>query len=97
MPSIDYHVYGFGEKALIETLRYLFSNGTEPVYFNQFETKVIDASKYPAYPMSEYTVLYEDRDFIQPWEFLSIETARGCKFKCSFCCCAAIYWWLRKL
>ena len=85
MPSVDYHVYGFGERALIETLQYLFSNGTEPEYFNQFETKVIDASKYPAYPMSEYTVLYEDRDFIQPWEFLSIETARGCKFKCSFC------------
>ena len=85
MSIVDYHIYGFGEKALDVLLKYLFSNGDPPVSIKYFDTNLIDASKYPAYPLEDYTVLYEDRDYLQPWEFLSIETGRGCKFKCSFC------------
>ena len=81
----DWHIWGFGEVALEHLLKYLFSNGKEPQYIDDWGLKIIDASKYPAYPMDNYTVLYEKRDFLQPWEFLSIETGRGCKFKCSFC------------
>ena len=85
MTIVDYHIYGFGEKALDVLLKHLFSNGDPPLSMKYFDTNLIDASKYPAYPLEEYTVLYEDRDYLQPWEFLSIETGRGCKFKCSFC------------
>lgn len=85
MSAVDYHIYGFGEKALDVLLKYLFSNGEAPRATNYFNTQLIDASHYPAYPLKEYTVLYEERDYLQPWEFLSIETGRGCKFKCSFC------------
>ena len=83
--AVDWHVWGFGEVAIINLLKYLFSNGVEPNHIFDFGIKIIDGSKYPSYPMDNYTVLYENRDFLQPWEFLSIETARGCKFKCSFC------------
>lgn len=85
MSNIDYYVYGFGERVIYLLLKYLFSNGEPLLYSEAFNTKLIDASKYPAYPLENYTVLYEQRDYIQPWEFLSIETGRGCKFKCSFC------------
>ena len=85
MSIVDYHIYGFGEKALDVLLKHLFSNGDPPASMKYFDTNLIDASKYPAYPLEDYTVLYEDRDYLQPWEFLSIETGRGCKFKCSFC------------
>ena len=82
---IDYHIYGFGEYALDHLLKYLFSNGAKPQMVEYGNIRLIDAAKYPAYPLSDYSVYYEERDFIQPWEFLCIETGRGCIFKCSFC------------
>jgi hypothetical protein len=83
--TVDYHVWGFGEFALDHLLMYLFSNGVEPKYRISNNLKYIDATLYPAYPLKDYSISYEDRDFIQPWEFLGIETARGCRFKCTFC------------
>lgn len=83
--TVDYHIWGFGEFALDNLLTYLFSNGKRPICENIDGLKVINGTSYPAYPLEDYSVSYEDRDFIQPWEFLAIETARGCKFKCSFC------------
>lgn len=82
---VDYHIWGFGEYALDKLLSYLFSNGEKPNSKIVEGNEVIDASMYPAYPMNDYVVTYEERDFIQPWEFLSIETSRGCRFSCSFC------------
>lgn len=83
--AVDYHIWGFGEYALDNLLKYLFSNGTKPKMRKYGTIHVIDASQYPAYPLGDYSVYYEDRDFLQPWEFLCIETGRGCIFKCSFC------------
>jgi len=84
----DYHIYGFGEIALVELLKYLFSNGSRPRFelLPGSSRKTIDAiSSYPAYPLDSYMVKYEDRDFIVPGETLTIEFARGCKFSCDFC------------
>lgn len=82
---VDYHVRGYGEVALVKLLTYLFSNGTKPRIMEYGAVKVVNADMYPAYPMEDYSVEYQDRDFLQPWEFLSIETARGCIFECTFC------------
>jgi len=83
---MDYHIRGYGEVALVKLLEYLFSNGVKPRMIERNDgIIVIDADLYPAYPMTDYSVEYEARDFLQPWEFLSIETARGCIFQCTFC------------
>lgn len=85
---IDYYIQGFGEHALMALLQWLFSNGTRPKFdIKKINNKLIIRANdtYPAFPMSSVLVIYETRDFIQPSEWLTIETARGCKFRCKFC------------
>jgi radical SAM superfamily enzyme YgiQ (UPF0313 family) len=84
---IDYYIQGWGEHAILVLLSWLFSNGPKPRFLlNARGKKIIPANDfYPAYPMPDLMVRYEDRDFIQPDEWLNIETARGCKFACAFC------------
>lgn len=85
---IDYYIQGFGEHALLVLLSWLFSNGPRPK-FNLIKANgknLLSANEhYPAFPMKSLNVIYEDRDFIQPYEWLGIEFARGCKFQCDFC------------
>jgi len=84
----DYFVTGFGEFGLLELLSYLYSNGTKPRFEILFDSKkkVINSdTNYPAHPLKQARIIYESRDFIQPYEWLGIEFSRGCKFKCSFC------------
>lgn len=87
--KVDYSVTGYGEHALDALLKYKFSNGPRPK-FNLIKglagQKLIHAlESYPAHPMREPTLIYEDRDFIFPGEWSTIEFSRGCKFSCSFC------------
>lgn len=85
---IDYYIRGYGEIAMLELLKYIDGNGPCPSFNPRFfgSKKVIDAiHSYPAYPMRSLMVQYEDRDFIQPNEWLGIEFSRGCKFQCAFC------------
>lgn len=85
---IDYYIQGFGEKATIALTKYLAGNGDRP----RFELEKINGAKiikandwYPSFPAKSLMVQYQDRDFLQPDEWLTIEFARGCKFSCSFC------------
>jgi len=85
---LDYYVSGYGEEALVVLLKYLFSNGVMPKFDSTLSItkKIINADKqYPAYPCPTLLITYQDRDFIQPDEWLAIETSRGCIFKCDFC------------
>jgi radical SAM superfamily enzyme YgiQ (UPF0313 family) len=85
---IDYYIRGFGEHAIVALLDYIISNGPAP-NFNLLSTggkKIIDANVYyPAFPMHSLMVKYQDRDFLEPHEWLTIEFARGCKFNCKYC------------
>ena len=82
---IDYHVQGFGENGLIALIQYLYSNGPRPKFLIGRD-KIIPANTfYPAYPMPDLSIIYEDRDYIAEDEWLGIEFSRGCKFSCSFC------------
>jgi hypothetical protein len=85
---IDYHISGYGEYAVSNLLKYLFSNG-DPIKFSLVNTgakKLILANTfYQAYPKSSLQALYEKRDFIWEDEWLATEFSRGCKFACAFC------------
>ena len=87
---VDYFVTGFGEKGIIELLKYI-TNKPNNVKINSYNYKrriynVVECNKFfPAFPEKDLIVSYEDRDFIQPDEVLTVELARGCKFKCKFC------------
>lgn len=87
-PNIDYFVVGYGEKAMLELIKLILGNSNivafDPRFFGK--KKVISAlDSYPSYPMSSLNVIYEDRDFIDQREWLSVELSRGCKFSCTFC------------
>lgn len=83
--DVDYIINGFGENAVLEVLKYIFSNGKIKGIPRNKGWYVDANSFYPAWPIRDLTVEYEDRDFISPGETLSLEISRGCKFACSFC------------
>jgi hypothetical protein len=84
-----YYVNGYGEKAMLEVVKNIIGTNTEKLKYTLHRNgKLIRAMHdYPAYPLSENdpTIIYENRDFIDPRESLVVETSRGCKFKCDFC------------
>jgi hypothetical protein len=86
--NIDFWVDSFGDKAIIELLAHITNSSSEPIKFDKsFKNKRVIKSihSYPAYPQNSYAVIYEKRDFISPYEWLTVEFSRGCRFKCDFC------------
>ncbi len=80
----DYTVVGWGEKAMLEILE--GNVKTEQRTTGPNTRTVVEAlHKYPAYPMQDLNIEYEDRDFMKPTEMHSMELSRGCIFNCAFC------------
>lgn len=90
LTNIDYYVTGFGEVGIVELLKKLTGHSND-VVITEFKLKnktykLVECQKYhPAFPKKDLQVDYEDRDFIQSDEILTVELARGCRFKCKFC------------
>lgn len=87
--NVDYWVDGFGEKALLEVVKSIVGNTPSNLMFDVSsfgDKKLIKAIKsYPAYPLDSYKNILEKRDFLKPYEWLTTEFSRGCKFSCTFC------------
>jgi hypothetical protein len=87
--NMDYWVDSFGELAILDLARGFVGNTRVGIKFDMNylgQRKVIKSiSSYPAYPMESYRVKWQHRDFIQPFEWGTLEFSRGCKFSCSFC------------
>jgi hypothetical protein len=82
----NYYVYGFGEYAVDAILKYEFGNGNKPTGRPHWSGWAVDAlSFYPAWPLDDYTSEYEDRDYLQPDDVVTLELSRGCRFKCKYC------------
>jgi len=82
----DYMVVGFGEYAILEILKGTAKYEEKVLDHHGNKIKVVYAMRdYPAFPMSNLSIDYEKRDFLQPYESVTMETSRGCVFKCSFC------------
>jgi hypothetical protein len=84
---IDYHVGGYGEYGLDALLSYKFSNGPRPKFNLTLDRKKLIETlhHYPAYPLRDPMIIYENRDFLDPEEWLGVEFSRGCKFHCDYC------------
>lgn len=82
----DYMVVGYGELAILEILKGTAKWNEEVIDKNGNTRKTVHALRdYPAYPMKNLSIDYEQRDFLQPYEAVTMETSRGCRFKCAFC------------
>jgi radical SAM superfamily enzyme YgiQ (UPF0313 family) len=83
---VDYFVNGFGELAIKAILDYEFGTGKKPYgvpYGKGWQINALDF--YPSWPMENYEIAYESRDFLEPTDIISLELSRGCRFKCKFC------------
>lgn len=87
--NIDYWVDSYGEIAMLELAKSFVNNSSSGIRFdfNQLGQRKLIKSlhSYPAYTLDSYKVLWQKSDFIQPWEWQTVEFARGCKFSCAYC------------
>ena len=81
----DYYITGYGEFGLIKLLK-----GEATIIEYQGKQVVMSDRYHPCFPEKDLVVSYEDRDFIQPGDNLTLELSRGCKFACKFCSYNAI-------
>jgi radical SAM superfamily enzyme YgiQ (UPF0313 family) len=89
--NIDLNFKGFADGAVEDIVLYL-KTGVYPKSelvkdFNLgMEKKVVDCSHYYSkFDLSNLRTNYTANDFLSPHENLTLETSRGCIFKCKFC------------
>ena len=74
---VDYMVVGYGELAILEILNGTAKYTEEIIDKNGNKRRTVQALKeYPAYPMRNLSIDYEKRDFLQPFESVTMETSR---------------------
>jgi len=82
----DYYVEGPGESAILALVNYLQGKTSVLKYQLINDNKVLNSLvDYPVKSLENLDIAYQSSDFISANETLSLETARGCIFKCAFC------------
>lgn len=85
----DVMLFGYAERAVPDVIAWLFADGAQPRGIRPIELGgglLIDCNKsYAAMALGDYSIRYRNDDHIQPWELLTIELSRGCRFRCKYC------------
>ena len=82
----DYYLEGLGESSSTALVDYLLGITKELVTQDVDGNKVLNSlTDYKVSNVAGINISYNDGDFITSGEVLSLETARGCIFKCAFC------------
>lgn len=82
----DYYIEGPGESAMLALVDYLQGKTADLKYQLINDNKVLNSLvDYPVKSLENLDIAYQSSDFISANETLSLETARGCIFKCAFC------------
>lgn len=89
-PNIDLFFRGFTDGAMDDIVHFLKTGKFNPFLVETIKThdvkKVVNCTHhYAKFDLSNLRTEYVDTDFIQPNESLTLETSRGCIFKCKFC------------
>lgn len=83
----DFYLEGYSEYAILALVEHL-KDDTSPIKYelDDYNNKVIYTKElYPVNKLTSLDINYLPSDFIKSNEVLSLETARGCIFKCKFC------------
>lgn len=84
--DFDYAIIGYGDVAVVSLARHLaFGDSLISSRRSVYGPVIIDDRRAETYDFSNIMMRYDESDCILPGETLSIEIARGCIFRCSFC------------
>ena len=88
--GLDYYVGGFAEYGILELLKMITGQNHkcivhEKEYWGAVRKVVECRHDYPAWPMPNAHIKYEDRDYMRSDEIPVLELGRGCIFSCKFC------------
>ena len=88
--GVDLYFKGFAEEVISNLIKYIETGKFSSLYVQEIEThdkkRVVDCNThFKIFDLDNLRTEYTEQDFIQSNEVLTIETSRGCIFKCSFC------------
>jgi hypothetical protein len=82
----DYYVYGFADKSIVVLTKWLLDQSNPSPEFHGYHKNLIDSDKeYDYENFNTSKIKFIKTDIVDTNEFLPIEIARGCIFKCKFC------------
>jgi hypothetical protein len=85
----DLCMFGYAELAIEHAINWLFDGGTDLKFTRPIQlggSALVDCNTaYRSANLGEYSIQYADDDYIQPFEMLTVELSRGCKFACKYC------------
>lgn len=85
-PNIEWILGGASANSVYSTLKWLrMPDYAENNILKYFDERSGAKIVRPVFDIKNFVRTYTERDFISPYEVLTLELGRGCVFKCKFC------------